>query len=201
MARVPAPARTLMPRRRIDLRRIVTADLPLKITAILIAMIFWAVSVLSAPPTEVVRDYGGRVAVERPDAVPAGYVLQGQLGDVGVRLKGTEAALANVVASDLHATLDLPLADIHRSDPQDVPVRVVVATSGVQVESFAPAPLSVRIEPITSRAVAVQARFADNPPTGTVAGDPAGSPTEVRVSGAASQVGGIAALYATIALR
>src|SRR2546428_6442611 len=199
MARVPAPARTLMPRRRIDLRRIVTADLPLKITAILIAMIFWAVSVLSAPPTEVVRDYGGRVAVERPDAVPAGYVLQGQLGEVGVGPKGTEAALANVVPSDLHATLDLPLADIHRSDPQDVPVRVVVATSGVQVESFAPATVSVRIEPITSRAVAVQARFANNPPTGTFAGDPAISPTEVRVSGAASQVARIAALYATIA--
>src|SRR5438876_1217861 len=107
MARVPAPARALMPRRRIDLRRIVTADLPLKITAILIAMIFWAVSVLSAPPTEVVRDYGGRVAV--------------------------------------------------------------------------------------------QARFANNPPTGTFAGDPAISPTEVRVSGAASQVARIAALYATVA--
>jgi len=188
-----------MPRRRIDLRRIATADLPLKITAILIAMIFWVVSVLSAPPTEVVRDYGGRVAVERPDVIPTGYVLQGQLGDVGVRLKGTEAALANVIASDLHATLDLPLADIHRSDPQDVPVRVVVATAGVQVESFAPATVSVRIEPITSRAVAVQARFANSPPTGTFAGDPAITPTEVRVSGAASQVARIAALYATVA--
>jgi YbbR domain-containing protein len=154
---------------------------------------------LSAPPTEVVRDYGGRVAVERPDVIPTGYVLEGQLGDVGVRLKGTEAALANVIASDLHATLDLPLADIHRSDPQDVPVRVVVATAGVQVESFAPATVSVRIEPITSRAVAVQARFANSPPTGTFAGDPAITPTEVRVSGAASQVARIAALYATVA--
>src|SRR2546427_1072239 len=199
MARVPAPARPLLPRRRVDLRRVATADLPLKIVAVLIAMIFWVVSVLGAPPTEVVRDYGGRVAVERPEAVPAGYVLQGQLGDVGVRLRGAAAALANVVASDLHATLDLPLADIHRSDPQDVPVRVVVATTGLQVESFAPATVSVRIEPITSRAVAVQARFANNPPTGTFAGGPAVSPTEVRGSGAARQVARIAALYATVA--
>src|SRR5712692_1243513 len=198
MARVPAPARTVMPRRRTDLRRIATADLPLKITAILIAMTFWVVSVLSAPPTEVVRDYGGRVAVERPSAVPAGYVLRGQLGDVGVRLKGTEAALANVVASDLHATLDLPLADLHNADPQDVPVRVEVATRGVQVESIAPATVSVRIEPVTSRAVAVQARFANNPPTGTGSGDPAITPSQVRVSGAASQVARIAALYATV---
>src|SRR6058998_3055098 len=194
MARVPAPARALMPRRRVDLRRVATADLPLKLTAILIAMAFWAVSVVSAPPTEVVREYGGRVAVERPDAVPAGYVLQGQLGDVGVRLRGTPGALANVVASDLRATLDLPLADLHNANPQDVPVRVDVVTAGVKVESYAPATVTVRIEPITSRDVAVQARFANSPPAGTFAGDPAITPSQVRVSGAASQVARIAAL-------
>src|SRR5207249_8121290 len=193
MARVPAPARPLLPRRHINFRRIATADLPLKLTAVLIAMIFWAVSALSAPPTEVVRDYGGRVAVERPDAVPAGYVLEGPLGDVGVKLRGTEAALANVVASDLHAKLDVSTADLHRSDPQDVAVRVDVATAGVKVDSKAPATVTVRIEPITSREVAVQARFANDPPSGTVAGDPAITPSQVRVSGAASQVARIAA--------
>ncbi len=198
MARVPAPARPLLPRRRLDLRRIATADFPLKLTAVLIALIFWIVSILSAPATEVVKDYSGRVAVERPDSVPAGYVVQGQLGDVSVRLKGTEAALANVVASDLHATLNLPAADIHNSDPQDVPVRVEVATAGVSVESYAPAAVTVRIEPITSRDVAVQARFANTPPAGTFAGDPAITPSQVRVSGAASQVARIAALYATV---
>jgi YbbR domain-containing protein len=185
-----------MPRRRIDLGRVATADLPLKLTAVLIAVIFWIVTFVSAPPTEIVQDYGGRVAVERPESVPAGYVLQGQLGDVGVRLRGTPAALANVVASDLHATLDLP--DIHNSDPQDVPVRVVVATPDVKVESRSPATVTVRIEPITSRDLAVQARFANSPPAGTFAGDPAITPSQVRVSGAASQVARITALYATV---
>src|SRR3989441_13257639 len=124
-------------------------------------MIFWVVSVLGAPPTEVVRDYGGRVAVERPEAVPAGYVLQGQLGDVGVPLRGPEAALSNVVASDLHATLDLGAADLHRADPQDVPVRVSLASAGVRVVEKSPATVNVRIEPITSRSVAAHARFAN----------------------------------------
>jgi YbbR domain-containing protein len=197
MARVPVPARPLPQPRRVDLRRIATADFPLKLTAVLIALIFWAVSILSAPATEIVREFPGRVAVERPDAVPAGYVLQGQLGDVSVRLKGTEAALANVVSSDLHARLNLP--DIHNAEPQDVPVTAEVATAGVQVESVAPATVTVRIEPITSRDVAVQARFANSPPTGTFAGDPAITPSQVRVNGAASQVARIAALYATVA--
>src|SRR5206468_5836142 len=48
-------------------------------------------------------------------------------------------------------------------------------------------------------AVAVQARFANKPPVGTFAGDPAITPSEVKVSGAASQVARIAALYATVA--
>jgi YbbR domain-containing protein len=196
VARVPAPARPLLPRRRIDLRRVATADFPLKLTAVLMAVIFWVVTFLSAPPTEIVQDYGGRVAVERPEAIPAGYVLEGQLGDVGVRLRGTPAALANVVAADLHAILDLP--DVHNSDPQDVPVRVFVATPDVKVESSAPATVTVRIEPITSRDLAVQARFANSPPVGTFAGDPAITPSQVRVSGAASQVARITALYATV---
>jgi YbbR domain-containing protein len=198
VARVPAPARPLLQRRRIDLRRIATADFPLKLTAVLIAVIFWVASILSAPAGELVREFPGRVPVERPDAVPAGYVLQGQLGDVSVRLKGTEAALANVVASDLHAKLNLDAADIHNSDPQDVPVVPLIASVGVKVESVAPATVTVRIEPITSRDVAVQARFANSPPAGTVAGDSAITPGQIRVSGAASQVARIAALYATV---
>ena len=198
MARVPAPARPLLQRRRIDLKRIATADLPLKLTAVLIAVIFWIVTFVSAPPTEIVREFPGRIAVERPDAVPAGYVVQGQLGDVSVRLKGTDAALASVVASDLHAKLNLAVADVHNADPQDVPVDAKVATAGVIVESVAPATVTVRIEPITSRDLAVQARFANSPPPGTFAGDPAITPAQVRVSGAASQVARIAALYATV---
>ena len=197
MARVPLPTRPLLPRRRIDLRRAVTKDFPLKATAVLVAIIFWIVSLVNAAPTEVAREFGGRVPVERPE-VPAGYVLQGQMGDVGVTLRGTEAALSNVVASDLHATLDLGTADLHRSDPQDLLVRVSVASAGVRVMDKSPATVNVRIEPITSRSVAAQPRFANEPPAGTFAGDAAITPNEVKVSGPASQVARIAALYATV---
>jgi YbbR domain-containing protein len=197
VARVPLPTRPLLPRRRIDLRRAITSDFPLKATAILVAIVFWIVSLVNAAPTEVAREFGGRVPVERPE-VPAGYVLQGQMGDVGVTLRGTEAALSNVVASDLHATLDLGTADLHRADPQDLLVRVSVASAGVRVMDKSPATVSVRIEPITSRSVAAQPRFANEPPAGTFAGDAAITPTEVKVSGPASQVARIAALYATV---
>jgi YbbR domain-containing protein len=198
VARVPLPARVLLPRRRIDLRRALTRDFPLKATAILVAVIFWIVSLANAAPQEIVQEYPGRVPVQRPE-VPAGYVLQGTLGDVGVKLRGTQAALGGVVAADLHATIDASAADLHRTEPQDLAVHVEVANPSVHVIEISPATVSVRIEPITSRSAAVQARFANDPPAGTFAGDPAITPAEVRVSGPSSQVARIAALYATVA--
>jgi YbbR domain-containing protein len=196
MQRVPA-FRQLLPRRRIDLRRAVVSDLPLKLTAVLVALIFWAVTLFNQAPADVTQQFAGRIAIERP-AVPSGYVLQGALGDVGVKLRGPEGAVAGVVASDLHATLDIASADLHRADPQDVPVNVTVANPGVHVVDISPATVNVRIEPITSRPVAVQVRFANDPPTGNQPGDAALNPSEVRVSGAMSQVARIAAVYATV---
>ena len=197
MARAPASARSFLPRRRLDLRRALLSDFPLKAVAVVIALVFWVVISLNQAPAEVTRPYTGRIPVERPE-VPAGYVLEGQLGDVAITLRGTEAAVANVVASDLHANLDLSGADLHRTDLQDVPVSATVANPGVRISDISPATVSVRIEPITSRPVAVQVRFANDPPSGNQPGDPALNPSDVRVSGAASHVARIAAVYATV---
>jgi YbbR domain-containing protein len=197
MARVPVPARTLLPRRRIDLRGALTRDFPLKAAAVVAAIIFSITVAANQAPAEVTLPFGARIPVERPE-IPPGYVLTGQLGDVEVKLRGTETAVAGVVASDLHATLDLNTADLHRAEAQDVAVKVTVANASVRVAERSPATVSVRIEPITSRSLAVQARFANDPPAGTVAGDPAITPREARVSGAASQIARIAALYATV---
>jgi YbbR domain-containing protein len=197
MARAPASTRSLLPRRRIDLRRALLSDLPLKATAVLIALIVWLVSLVNQTPPEVTRQFAGRVPIERPE-VPAGYVLDGALGDVGVTLGGSEAAIGNVVGTDLHATIDLGKADLHVTDPQDVPVNVTVATPNVRVVDVSPRTVSVRIEPITTRPVAVQVRLANAPPAGNQAGDAALNPGEVRVSGATSHVARIAAVYATV---
>jgi YbbR domain-containing protein len=196
MQGVPA-RRQLMPRGRIDLRRALVSDLPLKLTAVLVALVFWAVSLLNQAPADVTQQFAGRIAVERPD-VPAGYVLEGSLGDVGVRLRGPEGAVVGIVASDLHATLDIASADLHRTDPQDVPVNVTVANPNVHVVDVSPSTVNVRIEPITTRAAAVQVRFANSPPAGNQPGDAALNPSEVRVSGATSQIARIAAVYATV---
>jgi len=197
MARVPFSMRMLIPRRRLDLRRAFTHDFPLKATAVLIAVLFWIAAGVNSAPVEVTQPFGGRVAVERPE-VPPGYVLEATLGDVGVTLRGLQGPVSNVVAADLHANLEMAAADLHRSDPQEVPVRVTVADSSVKVVEVSPAMVTVRMEPVTARTAAVQLRLANDPPQGTFAGDAAIAPGEVRVSGALSKVALIAAVYATV---
>ena len=186
--------------RRVDLRRAVTNDFPLKATAVVVALLFWVVAGQNVEPREVTSPFAGRVPVERPE-VPPGYVLRGSLGDVGVTLRGLEGAVARVALTDLRAMLDISGADLRRGDPQELPVRVTIApglSDQVKVVDVSPATIAARIEPITARAVAVQARFASDPPAGTQAGDPAIEPAEVRVSGPDSVVAQVAAVYATV---
>jgi YbbR domain-containing protein len=75
---------------------------------------------------------------------------------------------------------------------------VTVAREGVEVIDVSPPSVSVRIERLTSRTLLVQPRFANEPPSGTRAGDAAVTPTEVRVTGPESDVARIAAVLGTV---
>ncbi len=194
--RVTSALRPAWPRRP-GLRRIVTHDFPLKAAAILIAIVFAVANAQNAAPRELVVVFDGRVAVERPD-VPVGFVLRGQLGDVGVTLRGPEGTVDRMALSDLHATLDLTGVDAGRPEPQDAKVVVTVSNEAVKVVDKTPATVSVRLERITSRTLAVQTKFANEPPAGSQAALTSVSPKEVRVVGPESAVAQIAAVFATV---
>jgi YbbR domain-containing protein len=189
-------------RRRIDLRRMMTHDFPLKAVAVVIALVFWVAITQTATPQVIQVTFDGRVPVERPDNVPTGYVLRGQLGDVGVTLRGLSGIADRVALSDLRATIDVTSLTLGQAEPQDARVTVTVAKEvakeGVEVVDVLPPTVSVRVERLTSRTVLVQPRFANEPPTGTRAGDAAVSPTEVRVSGPESDIARIAAVLGTV---
>ncbi|HEV8669646.1 MAG TPA: CdaR family protein [Candidatus Limnocylindria bacterium] len=185
-------------RRRLDLRRVMTHDFPLKAAAIVIAIVFWVANAQNAAPRLVTVAFDGRVPVERPDNVPSGYVLRGQLGDVGVTLRGIAGTADRVALSDLHATIDVKSLTLGRAEPQDARVIVTVAKDGVEVVDVLPATISVRVEKLTSRNIPVQPRFANSPPSGARAGDAAVNPTEVRVTGPESDISRIVAVLATV---
>lgn len=183
--------------RRLDPRRILVDDLRLKGAAVLLAVIFWIVAVQNASPPEITITFDGRVPVELP-ALPSGFVLRGQLGDVSVKLSGPQGVVDRLGVSDLHATVDLTGIDASGREPRDAKVIVTTSNESVKVVDVTPATVSVRLERITSRVLTVQTRFANAPPAGTQPGDTSVSPKDVRVVGPESAIAQIAAVFATV---
>ncbi len=192
--RAPGPFRVLG-HRRLQLR-VLAQDLPLKAVALGVALILW-VTVAQAAAREVTVDFDGRLPVERPE-IPEGLVMRGQLGEVAVRLRGTPAAIGAVSRESLRATIDISVLAATRGEPQDAPVRVSVATEGVKVVDVVPASVPVRVEKLVTRTLAVQARFANEPPRGFVPGDAAVSPAQVKVTGPESVIAMVTAVFATL---
>lgn len=178
--------------RRLDLRRAVLHDFPLKMAALAIAVLaFVAVAESTQERTATFH-----LPVERPAAVPAGYVLRGALGEVSVQLHGPQGQMDKLVPADVHATLDLATADLGRGDSQPVAVRVTAPESIVATAD--PPAVPVRIEKLVSRTLAVQVRYANDPPAGFQPGTPVFPVSEVTVRGAQSLVGAVTAVLATV---
>ena len=184
--------------RRIDLRRVFLGDLPLKGAAIGVAVLLfvWATLIYNAPAPEVTHLFDGRIPVERPD-VPAGFVLRAQLGDAGVRLRGSEDGVRAIGQQQLRATID-----VGRLSPgpnvQEAPVRVSVADDRVRIVEVIPATMPIRLERRTERMLAVQPRLANEPPAGFQAAPATFRPKEVTVSGPESAVANVVAVLATV---
>ena len=159
--------------RRIDLRRAITTDFPLKAAALAISSLAFVAVAESTQEAQATF----RVPVERPADVPAGYVLRGTLGEVTVKLRGPQPEIAKIV--------------------QNVAVRVPLADGAITAQTD-PATVAVRIEKVVSRTLAVQVRFANDAPPGFQPGSPTFSTSEVRISGAQSQVASVAGVFVTL---
>lgn len=181
--------------RRIDLRRVLLGDLLLKAAAIAVAVILW-ITIARAPGADVTLAFDGRVPIEPPE-VPLAYVLRGSLGDVGVKLRGPEDAVRQIALPQLRATVDISALS-PRADPQDAPIRVAVSDERVRVVEVSPATIAVRLERRVARGLAVQARFANEPPRGYQAAPATFRPQQVTVAGPESAVAAVAAVLATV---
>ena len=191
--RAPGNAARRSGLRRIDLRRAVTHDFPLKMAALAIAVLAFVAVAESTQPAVVTF----RMPVERPADFPAGYVLRSTLGDVSVRLHGPQSSIAKIVQADIHPAPDLRQADLARNDVQNIAIVVPLSDTNVIAETDPPT-VPVRIEKLVSRSVTVQVRFANDPPRGFQPGAPSFSTNEVKITGAQSLVASVAAVFATL---
>jgi YbbR domain-containing protein len=179
--------------RRLDLRRLITHDFPLKAAAFAISVLAF-VAVAESTQEAVVAF---RVPVERPADVPSGYVFRGVLGEVTVKLHGPQPDIAKLGPADIHPVPDLAQVDLGRNDVQNVVLRVPLGDTSVMAETDPPT-VPVRIEKLVSRTLTVQVRFANDPPRGFQSGSPSLSSSEVRITGAQSLVASVAAVFATL---
>jgi YbbR domain-containing protein len=179
--------------RRIDVRRLIVADFPLKAAALAISVL--AFVAVAESSQQAIVTY--RVPVERPADVPAGYVLRGTLGEVTVKLHGPQPAIAKLAQADIHPAPDMAQADLSRNDVQDVALRVPLGDPNVVIETDPPT-VPVRIEKVVSRTLSVQVRFANEPPRGFQPSSPTLSSSEVRITGAQSLVASVAAVFTTL---
>ena len=190
--RVPTRSTGRSGLRRLDVRRMVVHDFPLKAAALAISIL--AFVAVAESSQEAVATF--RVPVERPE-VPAGYVMRGTLGDVTVKLSGPQSQVAKILPADVHPVPDLAQADLSRNDVQNVALRVPLADTQI-VAVTDPLTVAVRIEKLVSRTLPVQVRFANDPPRGFQPSTPTFSSTEIKITGAQSLVASVAAVFATL---
>ena len=179
--------------RRIDLRRAITNDFPLKAAALAISVLAFVAVAESGQDAQATF----HVPVERPADLPDGYVLRGTLGEVTVKLHGPQAQLVKIAQADLHPVPDLAQADLTRNDLQNVAVRVALPDPAVTAQ-IDPPTVALRIEKIVARSLPVQVRFANDPPSGFQPGAPVLSAPEVRITGPQSVVANVTGVFVTL---
>jgi len=118
---------------------------------------------------------------------------------VQARLIAPQNSLEMLRSSDFEAYVDL--SEVPVGEDADVPVVVQVKRRGVQLVSYAPTSVRIRLEEYRTRTVAVRVNIVDTPPLGFVAREPVVAPTEVTVAGPGPAVGSVAYASVDIWLR
>jgi hypothetical protein len=171
-------------------------NLPLKIFALVIAVVWWAV----------VRGEDARV---KDFVVPLDYTnlpesleQSGRIVDVvTIRLRASDAILRNLTEDRLSASIDLahvPLGE-QRIQLTDKMLRV---PGGTEVVRVSPAVIPVRIEKRARRQVPIVAEFSGRPPKGYEKTGVVVDPPDATIEGPASEVAAVdRALTGTIMLE
>ena len=174
------------------LRALLFEDWTLKVLALVITLGLWyAVTTQRAPAQMRLR------AVQLDFILPEGVEIGNDpVDEVDVTLEGSQGKLAELNARNLVARADL--ADLRTGD------RVLRLTDanvtmdlpeGVRIVGINPRSLTLHLEPLVEREVAVEARFEGAPPEGFARGAVQVSPASVRVRGPESHVASVARAY------
>ena len=165
--------------------------------AVVLAISLWVYVTNREDPKQTGR-VPGSVAVECVN-VPLDKAESPPCGDqsVTVRVRAPESVFNRITANDCRATADVAAVS---GEDVPVPVRVDCDRARVEVIDWSPAQISVTLENVTSRTVAVRPQLVGAPPRGFQAQEIVVQPEDVVVSGPESLASRVASVEADIDL-
>jgi hypothetical protein len=174
------------------LRALLFEDWTLKVLALAITLGLWyAVTTQRAPATVRLR------AVQLDFVLPEGIEIGNDpLDEVDVTLEGSQGKLAELNARNLIARADMtdlrPGDRVARLSDKNV---VMDLPEGVRIVEINPRSITLHLEPVVERDVAVEARFEGATPDGFKQGAVQVAPASVRVRGPESHVRAVEHAY------
>jgi YbbR domain-containing protein len=174
------------------LRALLFEDWTLKVLALAITLGLWyAVTTQRAPATVRLR------AVQIDFVLPEGVEIGNDpLDEVDVTLEGSQGKLAELNARNLVARADVtdlrPGDRVARLSDKNV---LMDLPDGVRIVELNPRSITLHLETVVERDVAVEARFEGSPPDGFKQGAVQVAPASVRVRGPESHVRAVERAY------
>jgi YbbR domain-containing protein len=163
--------------------RFIFRNWPLKIGAILLAVILYGAMVV----LQTTQQFAGTVAVETLNQPDNSYLVKPDPMPAVSDIRFLAPADVPISQSSFRATIDLTDAKVSDSDYSWVKVQLVATDQRIQIVDYQPQQIRVTLDQIIPRQVPVHVDYG-TPPAGLQPGTPVLSISMVQVTGAASIV-------------
>jgi len=174
--------------------RFVVRNWPLKIGAMLLAVILYGAMVV----LQTTQQFPGTVAVETVNQPANSYLLKPDPMPKVEGIKYLAPADVPISQSSFRASIDLTNAKVNDSEYNWVKVQLVPTDPRIQILDYEPQQIRVTLDQVITKTVGIHVEFGQ-PPAGLIPGTPVLSSSTVDVSGAATIVDRIA--YAEASVR
>jgi YbbR domain-containing protein len=173
--------------------RFILRNLPLKIGAVLLAVILY-VAMVALQSTQ---QWPGTIPIEPVNQPADTYLIDAQNLPGVADIRYIAPPDVPISQSFFHATVDLASAKVSETGSSLLRVQLVADDKRIQIISFTPQQISVKLEPIQQKQVNVQVDTG-TVPAGLQPGTPVLSTSSVVVTGAASIVSRVAYAQARV---
>ena len=183
----------------IKLKQMIFNNIPLKILAVIIAIVAWIVIVNVSDPSQRVTISGISVALLNENSlIDKGYIYQVESGSsISIVVKGPQTVVENLKASDFYA-----YADLSERTPESDTTKIYVScineevSEMIDIVSQKSEYIQLAIDNKVDKDLPININITGTPASGYVVGNYGTSPTTIKVSGAEATIKKIA--YASI---